>query len=97
MIRFTACRTDLCERTVDGRAATARKGPYIRYNGAERTATVGGDISVGVRQDEHMGRYPRQARNARMKCVECNAPVVETTGEQYVCINCGESPIAVRS
>jgi predicted RNA-binding Zn-ribbon protein involved in translation (DUF1610 family) len=29
-----------------------------------------------------------------MKCVECNAPVVETTGDEYVCIACGESPIA---
>lgn len=43
-----------------------------------------------------MGRYPRAARNAKMKCVDCNAPVVETAGDEYVCIDCGESPIAVR-
>ncbi|MDL5363695.1 hypothetical protein [Halalkalicoccus sp. NIPERK01] len=40
-----------------------------------------------------MSRYPRQARNARIKCIACNAPVVRTADEEYVCVDCGESPI----
>jgi len=40
-----------------------------------------------------MGRYPRPARNARIKCVDCNAPVVETNDGDYVCIECGDSPL----
>lgn len=40
-----------------------------------------------------MSRYPRQARNARIKCIDCNAPVVRTTDGEYVCVACGESPV----
>lgn len=40
-----------------------------------------------------MSRYPRAARNAQIKCIDCNAPVVRTTDEQYVCVACGESPV----
>ena len=44
-----------------------------------------------------MGRYPREARDARMKCIECNAPVVETVEGSYACVSCGSSPISARS
>ena len=44
-----------------------------------------------------MGRYPREARDARMKCIECNAPVVETVEGSYACVSCGSSPISERS
>lgn len=44
-----------------------------------------------------MGRYPRAARDARMKCIECNAPVVETVEGSYACVSCGSSPISARS
>ena len=40
-----------------------------------------------------MGRYPRSARAAAIKCLYCNAPAVKTISEQYVCIECGESPV----
>lgn len=40
-----------------------------------------------------MARYPRTARCARLKCVPCNAPVVETVEGRYVCVDCGSSPI----
>ncbi len=40
-----------------------------------------------------MSRYPREARNARIKCIACNAPVVRTVEGEYVCVDCGESPI----
>lgn len=43
-----------------------------------------------------MSRYPRAARNARVKCIECNAPVVETTDGGFVCVDCGDSPIQCR-
>ena len=43
-----------------------------------------------------MSRYPRAARNARVKCIECNAPVVETTDGGFVCVDCGDSPIQRR-
>ena len=43
-----------------------------------------------------MSRYPRQARSARIKCIACNAPVVETVGDGYVCVDCGNSPVAPR-
>jgi len=43
-----------------------------------------------------MGRYPQAARCARIKCIECNAPVVETTESKYVCIECGETPLDAR-
>ena len=44
-----------------------------------------------------MGRYPRQARDARLKCIECNAPVVETVEGNYACVKCGGEPLTARS
>lgn len=41
-----------------------------------------------------MDRYPRAARSARIKCVSCNAPVVETVDGGYACVGCGGSPIS---
>lgn len=41
-----------------------------------------------------MARYPRAARSARIKCVSCNAPAVETVEDRYVCVECGDSPVA---
>ncbi|USZ69590.1 hypothetical protein NGM10_07625 [Halorussus salilacus] len=32
-----------------------------------------------------------------MKCIECNAPVVETVEGSYACVSCGSSPISSRS
>ncbi len=40
-----------------------------------------------------MGRYPRTARGAKLKCISCNAPVTETTEGRYVCVSCGTEPI----
>lgn len=40
-----------------------------------------------------MSRYPRGVRNARLKCLTCNAPVVKTTDRKYVCVECGDEPI----
>ena len=31
-----------------------------------------------------------------MKCISCNAPVVETVEDEYVCVDCGDSPIEER-
>lgn len=36
-----------------------------------------------------MARYPRGARSARVKCIQCNAPGVETTDDVFVCVECG--------
>jgi predicted RNA-binding Zn-ribbon protein involved in translation (DUF1610 family) len=44
-----------------------------------------------------MGRYPRQVRDARLKCIECNAPVVETVEGSYACVDCGTEPLSARS
>lgn len=44
-----------------------------------------------------MTRYPRAARNAALKCVPCGAPLVRTTDDRYVCVECGETPIESRS
>lgn len=44
-----------------------------------------------------MGRYPRQVRDARLKCIECNAPVVETVEGSYACVDCGAEPVSTRS
>jgi DNA-directed RNA polymerase subunit RPC12/RpoP len=44
-----------------------------------------------------MGRYPRQVRDARLKCIECNAPVVETVEGSYACVDCGSKPVSARS
>lgn len=38
-----------------------------------------------------MARYPRRVRNARVKCISCNAPAAETTDDQFVCVECGTS------
>lgn len=43
-----------------------------------------------------MSRYPRPARSAQIKCIACNAPVVETYDGGYVCVNCGSSPVEPR-
>lgn len=43
-----------------------------------------------------MGRYPREARDAQVKCIDCNAPVVTTVDGRYVCVDCGGSPVAPR-
>jgi DNA-directed RNA polymerase subunit RPC12/RpoP len=43
-----------------------------------------------------MGRYPREARDAQVKCIDCNAPVVTTVDGRYVCVDCGGSPLASR-
>lgn len=40
-----------------------------------------------------MGRYPEPARAASLKCISCNAPIVETIGGSFVCVNCGNAPI----
>ena len=44
-----------------------------------------------------MGRYPRSARNAAIKCIACNAPVTETVDGEYVCVDCGRSPVRPRN
>lgn len=44
-----------------------------------------------------MGRYPKPVRAATLKCIACNAPIVETVDDGYVCVECGESPIEPRS
>ncbi|PSQ49332.1 hypothetical protein BRD15_03625 [Halobacteriales archaeon SW_6_65_15] len=44
-----------------------------------------------------MRRYPRQVRDARLKCIECNAPVVETVEGSYACVDCGSEPVSPRS
>ena len=44
-----------------------------------------------------MGRYPRQVRDARLKCIECNAPVVETVEGSYACVDCGAEPVTTKS
>jgi Zn finger protein HypA/HybF involved in hydrogenase expression len=36
-----------------------------------------------------MSRYPRAVRDAKIKCLECNAPVAETIDERFVCVDCG--------
>lgn len=43
-----------------------------------------------------MGKYPKAARAASIKCIACNSPVVTTVDDDYVCIECGESPIEKR-
>lgn len=40
-----------------------------------------------------MDRYPKAARAAVIKCIDCNAPVVETVDQTYVCADCGQAPI----
>lgn len=50
-------------------------------------------ISLGT-EGRAMSRYPRAARSARIKCIPCNAPVVETVDGRYVCVDCGTRPIS---
>ncbi len=52
---------------------------------------------VDVVEGESMGRYPRKSRAARVKCIECNAPVVETVDGEYACVSCGNAPLSARS
>ncbi len=40
-----------------------------------------------------MGRYPRGVRNAGVKCISCNAPAAATIDGQYVCVECGNTPV----
>lgn len=40
-----------------------------------------------------MSRYPEEARQATIKCIGCNAPVVRTVDDSFACVECGESPI----
>jgi predicted RNA-binding Zn-ribbon protein involved in translation (DUF1610 family) len=40
-----------------------------------------------------MSRYPRSVRSAHLKCIPCNAPVVETIDGGFHCVDCGGSPI----
>lgn len=40
-----------------------------------------------------MGRYPRTVRATRLKCIACNAPIVETVDGDYACVDCGDTPI----
>lgn len=40
-----------------------------------------------------MTRYPRAVRDACLKCIPCNAPVIETIDGQFHCVDCGGSPI----
>lgn len=44
-----------------------------------------------------MSRYPRAARDAKIKCMTCNAPVTETVDGGYACVACGRNPIGDRS
>lgn len=43
-----------------------------------------------------MARYPRTVRDAAIKCVACNAPVTRTVADEYVCVECGGSPVRRR-
>jgi predicted RNA-binding Zn-ribbon protein involved in translation (DUF1610 family) len=38
-------------------------------------------------------RHPPPARSARIRCIECKAPVVRTVDDRFVCVDCGHSPI----
>ncbi len=40
-----------------------------------------------------MGKYAKPSRAAKIKCIECNSPVVTTVDEEYICVNCGGTPI----
>jgi len=40
-----------------------------------------------------MSRYPRNARNSQLKCIDCNAPVVKTTDAEFICVDCGTAPV----
>jgi predicted RNA-binding Zn-ribbon protein involved in translation (DUF1610 family) len=38
-----------------------------------------------------MGRYPKSVRDAKVKCIPCNAPAAETTAQKFVCVECGST------
>jgi len=38
--------------------------------------------------------YPRSVRQARVKCIECNAPAAEKIDGDYVCVSCGTEVVA---
>ncbi|MFB6297918.1 MAG: hypothetical protein ABEH56_05300 [Salinirussus sp.] len=40
-----------------------------------------------------MSRFPKKVREAAVKCISCNAPVVETVGGEYVCVKCANNPV----
>lgn len=40
-----------------------------------------------------MGSYPRPVRDAAIKCIPCNAPVVRTVDDDFVCVECGVRPV----
>ncbi|MFC7222231.1 hypothetical protein ACFQKF_03625 [Halalkalicoccus sp. GCM10025322] len=50
-------------------------------------------VTAEPEDNELMSRYPREVRNARIKCIDCNAPVVRTADGRYVCVECGGSPL----
>lgn len=43
-----------------------------------------------------MSRYPRAVRDARIKCLHCNAPVTETIDGRWVCVDCGRRVVDVQ-
>jgi glycosyltransferase involved in cell wall biosynthesis len=63
---------------------------YHIYNGGsdERLPGEGAHRSPSEEANE-MERFPRAARNARIKCLQCNAPATETVDGKYVCVSCG--------
>ncbi|WP_336339229.1 hypothetical protein [Haloarcula brevis] len=40
-----------------------------------------------------MGDYAKQSRASKLKCITCNSPVVVTVDEEYICVDCGDTPI----
>ncbi|WP_435155730.1 hypothetical protein [Haladaptatus sp. DFWS20] len=54
-------------------------------------------MTVRDGDDAAMGRYPRTTRDAQIKCIACNAPVVQTVENAFICVGCGESPVAANS
>lgn len=43
-----------------------------------------------------MSRYPRAVRDARIKCLACNAPAIETVDGDIVCVDCGRAVVENR-
>jgi predicted RNA-binding Zn-ribbon protein involved in translation (DUF1610 family) len=63
---------------------------------SHRRAMLTGDAD-GRTEARRVSRYPRAIRDARIKCIACNAPVAVTVDGRYVCVECGEAPIQRRS
>lgn len=40
-----------------------------------------------------MGDYAKQSRAAQIKCIACNSPVVLTVDKEYICVDCGKTPV----